>query len=137
MVLALNSLVQSAAYLDRKDKTVRELYRENKQQREKGIKSWEPEKRPREKMFDLGTDAMNNAELLAIIIGTGIPDETAVALAERMLNSVDNILHHLSALNYADLCRFKVTGIAKSNSIIAAFEIARRIYSPMRIIKIN
>lgn len=137
LVLGLSSLVHSAAYLDSQDKTVQNIFNEQKKEGNRGIKSWEPERRPREKMCNLGACPMSNAELLTIIIGSGTPDETAVALSERMLNTVDDKLHRLSALSYADFCCFKGMGIAKSSSIIAAFELARRIYSPISLIKFN
>ncbi|MBB6271839.1 hypothetical protein HDF26_002296 [Pedobacter cryoconitis] len=137
LVQALTSLFQSAAYLDSQDKTIYDLYRENKRCRERGIKSWEPEKRPREKMLCLGVEAMSDAELLAIIIGSGTPDETAVGLAQRILDSVDDKLHRLSALGFADLCNFKGMGMAKSSSIIATQEIARRIYRLMEFLRIK
>lgn len=137
LVQALTALFQSAAYLDSQDQTIYDLYRDNKQRREKGIKSWEPEKRPREKMLCQGVESMSDAELLAIIIGSGTPDETAVDLAQKILDSVDGKLHRLSALGFAELCKFKGMGMAKSSSIIAAQEIAKRIYRLMEFLRIN
>lgn len=136
LVQAFTSIFQSAAYLEFQDQTVQNLYRENKERREKGIKSWAPEKRPREKMFELGVEMMSNAELLAMTIGSGSPDETAVELAERILDSVGGKLHKLSGLSYKDFFKFKGMGMAKSSAIIAALEISKRIYMPMTLIKI-
>ena len=65
----------------------------------RAIKSWEPERRPREKLMTSGSEALSDAELLAILIGSGTRQETAVALAERLLKSVDNSLVALAELS--------------------------------------
>jgi DNA repair proteins len=135
-VQAFTSIFQSAAYLEAQDQTAQDLYRQTKERREKGIKSWAPEKRPREKMLELGVEMMSNAELLAMTIGSGSPDETAVQLAERILNSVGGKLHKVSGLSYEEFFKFKGMGMAKASAIIAALEISRRIYMPMTLIKI-
>ena len=69
---------------------------------------------------------MSDAELLAILIGSGSKDETAVELCKRLLNSVNNNLFNLSKLEVNDLCLFKGIGEAKAVTIIAALEIGRR-----------
>lgn len=136
LVQAFTAIFQSAAYLDSQDRTAQDLFRRHKEQREKGIKSWAPEKRPRERMMELGVEMMSNAELLAMTIGSGSPDDTAVSLAERMLDSVDGKLYRLAGLSYQDFFKFKGMGIAKSSAIIAALEISRRIFMPLRVIRI-
>jgi len=93
----------------------------------KGIKSWPPEFRPREKLAEQGRAAMDDAELLAMLIGSGTPNQTAVDLSERILVSVDRDLERLSALSPEELCRFYGMGIAKSSTIISAMELASRL----------
>ena len=90
------------------------------------IRDWSEADRPRERMLDLGRRALSNAELLAIIIGSGSRDETAVSLTRRLLMDHDNNLDALSKLEVEDLCRYKGIGDAKAISIIAALELGRR-----------
>lgn len=91
------------------------------------IKSWAEEDRPREKMLRQGAPALSDAELLAIIIGSGSADETAVQLAQRILHSVDNNLHALGKLSVKELISgFKGIGEAKAVSITAALELGKR-----------
>ncbi|HKG06527.1 MAG TPA: UPF0758 domain-containing protein, partial [Pedobacter sp.] len=85
-----------------------------------GIKSWDPEERPREKLLASGSQALSEAELLAILIGAGTRGETAVGLAERILKSVNNDLAAFSELSVAQLTSFNGIGEAKAISIIAA-----------------
>jgi len=82
--------------------------------------------RPREKFLLKGKNALSDAELLAIIMGSGSRDESAVELARKILQSVENNWHHLSRLQIADLMKFKGVGEAKAISIAAALEIGRR-----------
>ncbi|MEI5985263.1 UNVERIFIED_CONTAM: UPF0758-like protein [Trichonephila clavipes] len=90
------------------------------------IREWAEADRPREKLLTLGRRAVTNAELLAIFLGSGSTEETAVELCKRILLSVDNNLLRLSRLEVNDLCRFKGIGTAKAVSIIAALELGRR-----------
>lgn len=90
------------------------------------IKSWAEEDRPREKMLLKGRDSLSDAELIAIILGSGSKDESAVSLAKRVLSSVSHNLHELGKLSLADLMQFKGIGEAKAISIAAALEIGRR-----------
>lgn len=90
------------------------------------IRDWSEADRPRERLMDLGRRALSNAELLAIIIGSGSTQETAVSLCRRLLLDYDNNLDALSKLEVADLCRYKGIGDAKAISIIAALELGRR-----------
>lgn len=96
-------------------------------ERTNGIKSWDPECRPREKLLLQGRDAMADAELIAMLIGGGSPRQTAVDLAGQILASVDFSLARLSKLTIEELCRFKGMGHAKSSSIISAMELALRL----------
>lgn len=83
--------------------------------------------RPREKLLLKGTKAVSDAELLAILIGAGNQDETAVELSQRILYTVDNNLNSLGKLSVKDLTnRFKGIGEAKALTIIAALELGRR-----------
>jgi len=94
---------------------------------EKGIKSWDAECRPREKMMAHGGEAMADAELLGMLIGSGSPNETAVALAGRILTGVDFNLVRLAGLSVAELCTYRGMGHAKSLTILAALELAKRL----------
>lgn len=91
-----------------------------------GIKSWAEDDRPREKLKLRGKSNLTDAELLAILIGSGSKSETAVGLCQRVLSSVDNNLNELGRKNIADLIKFKGIGEAKALSIVAAMEIGRR-----------
>ncbi len=91
-----------------------------------GIKSWAEEDRPREKMIEKGRHVLTEAELIAILIGSGSRDETAVELSKRILSSVGNNLNALGKLNINDLTRFKGIGEAKAVSVVAALELGRR-----------
>lgn len=83
--------------------------------------------RPREKLLQLGNKAVSNAELLAILIGAGNQEETAVELCQRILHSVNNNLNSLGKLSVKDLTnKFKGIGEAKALTIIAALELGRR-----------
>lgn len=90
------------------------------------IKDWEESDRPREKLNTQGKAVLTNSELLAILIGSGNREESAVQLAQRILSSVDNNLNALYKLSIADLMKFKGIGEAKAISIIAAMEIGER-----------
>ena len=83
--------------------------------------------RPREKLLVKGTNAVSDAELLAILIGAGNQEETAVELCQRILHSVNNNLNSLGKLSVKDLTnKFKGIGEAKALTIIAALELGRR-----------
>lgn len=91
------------------------------------IKSWAEEDRPREKMRLRGRNHLSDAELLAILLGSGTRDESAVALARRILHAADNNLHELGKWTLSELTRrFKGVGEAKAISILAALELGRR-----------
>jgi len=90
------------------------------------IKSWALEDRPREKLLDKGRHILSEAELIAILIGSGSKEETAVELSKRILINVDNNLNELSKLSVQELMKFKGIGEAKAISIVAALELGRR-----------
>src|ERR1700712_2656263 len=90
------------------------------------IKSWAEEDRPREKLSGQGRRALTDAELIAILIGSGSRTESAVELSKRILHHYDNDLNNLGKASIAELCRFKGIGEAKAISIIAALEVGRR-----------
>lgn len=91
-----------------------------------GIKSWAEQDRPREKMLEKGRQVVTDAELIAILIGSGNKNETAVELSKRILASVGNNLNDLGKMNVAELIKFKGIGTAKAISIVAALELGRR-----------
>lgn len=91
-----------------------------------GIKSWAEEDRPREKLAGQGRRALTDAELIAILIGSGSRNETAVELSKRILHHYDNDLNKLGKASITELSNFKGIGEAKAISIIAALEIGRR-----------
>jgi DNA repair protein RadC len=91
-----------------------------------GIKSWAEEDRPREKLSSQGRRALTDAELIAILIGSGSRNETAVELSKRILHHYDNDLNKLGKASISELSNFKGIGEAKAISIIAALEIGRR-----------
>ncbi len=90
------------------------------------IKAWAEEDRPREKLLLKGKHSLTDAELIAILIGTGNSGETAVDLSRRLLSEVNFDLSKLSKLNVAELKKIKGIGEAKAVSIIAALELGRR-----------
>lgn len=90
------------------------------------IKFLAEDDRPREKFLLKGKNALSDSELLAIIMGSGSRDETAVELARKILASVENSWHQLSLLTIKDLTKFKGVGEVKAISIATALEIGRR-----------
>lgn len=91
-----------------------------------GIKSWAEADRPREKLLLRGRQALTDAELLAILLGSGSRRESALGLAQRLLQAVDNDLNQLGKCTLADLMKFHGIGEAKAITITAALEIGRR-----------
>jgi DNA repair protein RadC len=90
------------------------------------ITAWAEEDRPREKMLLKGRNALSDAELIAILIGSGTVGESAVALAQRILAQADGNLHELGKRSIKELQRFKGVGEAKAITIVAALELGRR-----------
>lgn len=90
------------------------------------INQWAEEDRPREKMMKHGAAALSNAELLAILIGSGNTEDSAVELMRKVLGDYRNSLSELGKTTIDELCRYKGIGPAKAVAILAASEIGRR-----------
>ncbi len=90
------------------------------------IKAWAEADRPREKLLNLGKNALTDSELLAILIRSGSRNETAVELGKRILQQVGNDLSELSRLSVRDLGKYKGMGEVKAITIVAALELGRR-----------
>ena len=90
------------------------------------ITQWAEEDRPRERMMMHGASALSNAELLAILIGSGNAEESAVELMRKILSDFHNNLNELGKASIEELCRYKGIGSAKAISILAASELGKR-----------
>ncbi|AKA34450.1 MAG: JAB domain-containing protein [Muricauda sp.] len=90
------------------------------------IKDWADDDKPREKLVQKGRSVLSDAELIAILIGSGSKNESAVELSKRILASVGNNLNDLGRLSVKQLMQFKGIGEAKAVTIAAALEIGRR-----------
>lgn len=90
------------------------------------VREWDEKDRPREKMMERGASALSPAELLAILIGSGSPQESAVALMQRLMRDCKGSLRRLSRLSVSDLCNYNGIGPAKAITILAACELGRR-----------
>ena len=99
------------------------------------IKQWNEDDRPREKLVAKGKTALSNAELIAILIGSGNRGESAVALSQRMLASAKNNLNEFGRTSVKALMDFKGIGEAKAVSIVAAMELGRRYRSEVTLKK--
>lgn len=97
-----------------------------KKYKNNSIKNWAVDDRPREKMLLKGREALSNAELIAILLGSGNHSQSALELAQDLLKEYKNQLSLLSKLKPKDLMQIRGIGIAKAVSIAAAFELARR-----------
>ena len=90
------------------------------------IKEWALEDRPREKLMSKGINSLSDAELIAILIGSGNRNESAVDLSKKILQNADNNLFELGKMGLSELQKNKGIGEAKAISIIAAMELGRR-----------
>jgi DNA repair protein RadC len=90
------------------------------------IKHWSDDDKPREKLLQKGRSVLSDAELIAILIGSGSRDESAVELSKRILASVNNNLNELGKSTIKQLMQFKGIGEAKAITIAAALEVGRR-----------
>lgn len=90
------------------------------------INQWAEEDRPREKLMRLGAGALTNAELMAVLIGSGSPKESAVDLMKHILNDCDNNLNKLGRMSIRELQVYNGMGPAKAVSILAACELGKR-----------
>jgi DNA repair protein RadC len=103
------------------------------------ITHWSEDDKPREKMMLKGKSALSDAELVAILIGSGSRNESAVALSKRILASVNNNLSSLGKQSLAQLMEFKGIGEAKAITIVAALELGRRRKeeNPLELVKVT
>ena len=92
----------------------------------KSIKEWAVNDRPREKAMKNGISTLSKSELLAILVGSGNDEESAVDLMKRVLDSCGNSISELARLSVDDLCTFRGIGPAKAISIMAACELWKR-----------
>jgi DNA repair protein RadC len=92
----------------------------------KSIKYWSEDDRPREKLINKGIESLSDSELMAILISSGNPEQSAVDLSRDILDSCDNNLNTLGKRSYQDLMLFRGIGKAKAISIIAALELGKR-----------
>lgn len=90
------------------------------------IKDWNEADQPREKLALKGKHALSDAELLAILIGSGSRNESAVALCQRILRDTQHNLNDLGKISIDQLQQYKGIGIAKAITIVAALELGRR-----------
>lgn len=90
------------------------------------IAKWSPEDQPRERLRDLGPQVLSDAELLAILIGSGTPKESAVDLMKRLLADCNNSLNTLGKKSIRELCEYNGIGEAKAITILAACELGKR-----------
>lgn len=90
------------------------------------IAQWSADDQPREKLRDKGPQALSNAELIAILIGSGTPGVTAVELMRRILDDCNNNLNTLGKMSIRDLCAYNGIGEAKAITILAACELGKR-----------
>jgi len=90
------------------------------------LKTWAVEERPREKVMANGIQHLSDTELLAILLGSGTRNMTAVELARLILKNVNNNLHELGRQTVGDLLKIKGVGPAKAISVLAATELGRR-----------
>ena len=90
------------------------------------INQWSEDDRPRERLERLGAQALSDAELLAILVGSGSTKEDAVSLMKRILSDCQNNLNTLGKLTIRDLCQYNGIGPAKAITILAACELGKR-----------
>src|SRR5690606_25161544 len=92
----------------------------------KSIKDWKEDDRPREKLLNKGSSALSDAELLAIIIGSGTVNNSALQVAKEILSLTQNNIHELGRLTVQEVQKMKGIGQARAISIAAALELGRR-----------
>jgi DNA repair protein RadC len=92
----------------------------------KSIKEWAVEDRPREKLLAHGIQSLSHSELIAILIGSGTKNQSAVELARRILNNANNDLDQLGRFTVSDFMKIKGIGKAKAIAIVSALELGRR-----------
>jgi DNA repair protein RadC len=92
----------------------------------KSIKEWAVEDRPREKLMNHGIQSLSNSELIAILIGSGIKNQSAVELARKILGSAANDLDQLGRFSVSDFMKIRGIGKARAIAIVSALELGRR-----------
>ena len=105
---------------------MRLIIQDNQQDAGRWAAEWAEEDRPREKMMLQGASALTNAELLAILIGSGNAEDSAVELMRKILNDYCNNLNELGKASIDELCRYKGIGPAKAIAVLAASELGKR-----------
>ncbi len=90
------------------------------------IKDWAEDDRPREKMIKHGINSLSNAELIAILFGTGTHNVSAVELSRKLLDLAHNNLNELAKFNLNEICKIKGVGEAKAISLLTALELGKR-----------
>jgi DNA repair protein RadC len=90
------------------------------------IKNWAPDDQPREKLLQLGSSALSNAELLAILIRTGTRESSALEIARQLLKKSSDNLQEMGKLSISDIKKIKGMGFTKSITLMAALELGRR-----------
>ena len=126
LISAMSSLFHSASYLSQDNFSIVDLAHHKSHSVNKGIKSWDIDLRPREKFVSIGAGQMTDAELVAMLIGSGRTGVSAIDLAQNILKAVGGRLDLLAAQDHKSLSRFKGVGLAKSSAILAALELGKR-----------
>lgn len=98
----------------------------NQDEKRLTIRDWAEDDRPREKLFNKGAATLSDAELIAILIGSGNKEESAVELCKRILRDSQDNLNELASLSITNLQQYKGIGEAKAITICAALEIGKR-----------
>lgn len=130
LISGFSSLLHSAAHAEAKECSVHDLFSNSKAEKgSSGIKRWDPALRPRERLAEFGAESLETKELIALLIGSGSREASAVELAENMLCSVGGDLQKLSQISFSELFSFQGMGMAKCCAVLSAIELSRRIYS--------
>ncbi|MGN8056070.1 UPF0758 domain-containing protein [Pedobacter sp. 22163] len=130
LISGFSSLLHSAAHAEAKECSIHDLFSSSKAEKgSSGIKGWDPALRPRERLAESGAESLETKELIALLIGSGSREASAVALAEKMLCSVGGDLQKLSQMSFSELFSFQGMGMAKCCAVLSAIELSRRIYS--------
>ncbi|QPH40543.1 UPF0758 domain-containing protein [Pedobacter endophyticus] len=128
LISGFSSLLHSAAHAGDKACSVHALFSQPKQEKgQSGIEGWDPALRPRERLAELGAQALETKEL----IGSGSREASAVELAQKLLCSAGGDLQKLSLLSLSELSSFKGMGTGKCCAVLSAIELSRRIHSPL------
>lgn len=98
----------------------------NRKENHRSLRDWQPEQRPRERLLLKGSSALTDSELLALLLGSGSPGESAVETARKILQAGDDRFRGVARLRPEHLLRFRGVGLAKAVTVAAAMEISRR-----------